>query len=205
MKNKTKIYIMFIILLLSVLLIAFSNKSYAEESVNSVIMLDIKNEPIQKLGGKTLGIIKDIAVACSVVVCAMLGVKYIVGTVEERAEYKKTLLPLLSGILIVTCSIQISEVIWNLGRDSKDTTVSITETFDTNVEEKIKPVANRILTYVRDAAAVALVIVLAYTGVIIITGSAEQKAEYKKKILPVIVGVAFVLLATSIVNIFWNI
>lgn len=67
-----------------------------------------------------------------------------------------------------------------------------------------KALARTILGYIRNIAAVSLVVLLAVFGLKFMLGSLEQKAEYKKHLLPLTIGVAVVLLGTSITNVVWN-
>lgn len=52
-------------------------------------------------GNKIVGIIRTAGSIISVVVLIMLGIKYMLGTVEERAEYKKSMLPYFIGSAFV--------------------------------------------------------------------------------------------------------
>ena len=60
--------------------------------------------------------------------------------------------------------------------------------------------ADRIMGIVRNVAVVAGVIILMVIGVKFILGSAEEKAEYKKSLIPLVVGVVLVMAATTIVS-----
>lgn len=42
-----------------------------------------------------------VGVVVSVIACMFLGMKYMVGSVEEKAEYKKTIIPMMIGMLIL--------------------------------------------------------------------------------------------------------
>lgn len=61
-----------------------------------------------------------------------------------------------------------------------------------------------ILGYIRAIAAVSLVVLLAFFGLKFMLGSLEEKAEYKKHLLPLTIGVAVVLLGTSITSMVLN-
>ena len=56
---------------------------------------------IQTIGQRVLGIITTIGIVISVVVIAGLGLKYIIGSSEEKAEYKKSFIPLLVGMILL--------------------------------------------------------------------------------------------------------
>ena len=52
---------------------------------------------------------------------------------------------------------------------------------------------------------VVAVIVLMYTGLKFIVGSTQEKAEYKKSLMPLVVGVIILVFATTIVNVIFSI
>ena len=56
---------------------------------------------ITSIGQNIVGILQTIGVVISVVVLIVLGIKYMTGSAEEKAEYKKTLLPYLIGALLI--------------------------------------------------------------------------------------------------------
>lgn len=70
------------------------------------------------LGGKILGYIVNIAAVSSVCIIAYIGLKFMVGSVEQRAEYKKYYMPLIIGMFLVVGSGTILSAF--LGNDSND-------------------------------------------------------------------------------------
>ena len=56
---------------------------------------------IEKMTSKILTVISNIGIAVSVIVLAILGVKYMIGSVEEKAEYKQEMVPYLIGTFIL--------------------------------------------------------------------------------------------------------
>ena len=50
---------------------------------------------------KLIGIITTIGTIVSISSVMILGIKYMVGSIEERAEYKKTMLPVLIGMILL--------------------------------------------------------------------------------------------------------
>lgn len=63
-------------------------------------------------GKNIVSVITTIGVVVSTVVVAVLGVKYMIGSVEERAEYKKTLMPYFIGAVLVFGASTIAEIIY---------------------------------------------------------------------------------------------
>ena len=50
---------------------------------------------------KLIGTITTIGIIVSISSVMILGIKYMVGSIEERAEYKKTMLPVLIGMILL--------------------------------------------------------------------------------------------------------
>ena len=60
---------------------------------------------------KIMGLIRNIAVIAGVLLIAILGIKYMLGSVEEKAEYKKSFMPLIIGIILVVAASSIATFI----------------------------------------------------------------------------------------------
>lgn len=63
-------------------------------------------------GINLVSIITSIGIVVSVIAIAILGVKYMLGSVEERADYKKTLMPYLLGATLVFGASTIAQIIY---------------------------------------------------------------------------------------------
>ena len=106
--------------ILSVLLIAVYVMSIASVSFASLTPNDIQpdknvdSSTIKPIATKVLGWIRNIAAIASVIVLSILGVKYMIGSTEEKADYKKSFLPLIIGLFIVLAASTIAGWIWNV-------------------------------------------------------------------------------------------
>lgn len=69
---------------------------------------------------------------------------------------------------------------------------------------KITSLGNKVITIVSTAGSVISVIVLVILGIKYMMGSAEEKAEYKKTLLPYIIGAAFVFAASAIAGVIYS-
>lgn len=58
-------------------------------------------EKIETATSKILTVISNIGIAVSVIMLAILGIKYMMGSVEEKAEYKQGLVPYVIGAFIL--------------------------------------------------------------------------------------------------------
>ena len=69
---------------------------------------------IASMGNKIVSVIKNIGIVVSVAVLVVLGIKYMMGSAEEKAEYKKTMLPYFIGALLVFSASGIVTVIQSI-------------------------------------------------------------------------------------------
>lgn len=56
---------------------------------------------IQEVGGNIVNIITTIGIIVAVIVLLILGIKYMMGSASEKAEYKKTMIPYLVGAVLI--------------------------------------------------------------------------------------------------------
>ena len=56
---------------------------------------------VQTVGENILGVIQTIGTIAAIVTLIILGIKYMMGSAEEKAEYKKTLMPYVIGAVLV--------------------------------------------------------------------------------------------------------
>lgn len=69
---------------------------------------------IQTLGGKILGILQTVGIVLSVIILVILGIKYMMGSPEEKAEYKKTMIPYLVGAVLIFLAPTIANTVYTL-------------------------------------------------------------------------------------------
>lgn len=68
---------------------------------------------MQAIAGKILGFIRNVAIIGGVVIIAILGVKYMMGSLEEKSEYKKSMIPLIIGIIVVMSATTIAKLLFD--------------------------------------------------------------------------------------------
>ncbi len=61
-----------------------------------------------------LGIIQLIGSVFAVVTILLIGIKYITGSVESKAEYKKVMIPYLVGAILLFCTTNLVPLIYNM-------------------------------------------------------------------------------------------
>ena len=75
----------------------------------------ITEEPeITEKAGSVLGILMVIGILLYVISLAVLGIKYMMGSLEERADYKKSLVPYIVGIFLLAMVTSLPNLIYNI-------------------------------------------------------------------------------------------
>ena len=111
MKKKQIVGIMIIIFIIFINVVSYGF------SVENMTGKDLPGDTQTKIDNFGQGIIKVITTVgsiCSLVVLIMLGIKYMMGSVEEKAEYKKTLLPYVIGASMVFAASSLVSIIYNI-------------------------------------------------------------------------------------------
>lgn len=74
---------------------------------------------VTTLGNQIIGIITTVGVVVAVVVLLILGIKYMMGSAQEKAEYKKTMIPYLVGAILIFGASAITKVVVSIGQGIK--------------------------------------------------------------------------------------
>ena len=69
---------------------------------------------LNNMAGNVLGAIQMVGTVVSVIVLIIIGIKYMLGSVEEKAEYKQRLIPYLIGAVLLFAGTLIPELIYEL-------------------------------------------------------------------------------------------
>lgn len=111
--------------LILVLIMIFGNFSYAK-GVDDLGLGSLDNynpggmsgytKVAEKAGG-VLNIIQIIGIVLSIIVLIALGIKYMLGSVEQKAEFKHTMIPYLIGVAILFTGSFLPAFIYNLTND----------------------------------------------------------------------------------------
>ena len=70
---------------------------------------------VQEKIGNILGVINVIGIVSSVIILMIIGIKYMFGSVEEKAEYKKTATMYFVGAMLVFGGTTIPNILYQIG------------------------------------------------------------------------------------------
>ena len=67
---------------------------------------------ISKVGKAIVGILQTVGIVLSVVILIILGIKYMMGSAEEKADYKKSMIPYIVGAALIFAASAFAQVIY---------------------------------------------------------------------------------------------
>lgn len=70
-------------------------------------------QSVQTLGQQILGIVQTVGSIAAVIILVVLGIKYMMGSAEEKAEYKKTLIPYIIGAVLIFAASNVAGFIYD--------------------------------------------------------------------------------------------
>lgn len=68
---------------------------------------------VTTIGGKITNIIQVVGIVVAIAVVLIIGIKYMTGSVEQKAEYKKVMIPYIIGAVLLVAGTSIVKVIFN--------------------------------------------------------------------------------------------
>lgn len=116
MKKTSKI-IAFI--LIAMMIVSIGTTVFAAGVSGGTNPADLKGQAVSgtsnitSLGNKLITIISTVGSVAAVIVLIVLGLKYMMGSAEEKAEYKKTLMPYVIGAALVFAASTIAGVLYS--------------------------------------------------------------------------------------------
>ena len=129
-------------------------------------------------------VVSKVGTFIAVGVLMIIGIRYMMGSMEERATYKKSMLPYVIGCFILFGAAYLAPAISDLFVNMGDTAEDI---------------GNKILGIIQVVGTLISVGALMIMGIKYMAGSMEQKAAYKKSMLPLVIGAVLLFAAVNIV------
>lgn len=101
MKSKNKKIIAILIISIILLILLMGNVSAAINPDDYKPPQITSGGKLGDIGNKIIGGIQYLGSIVSVIVLVIIGIKYIIGSTEEKAEYKETMIPYIIGAICV--------------------------------------------------------------------------------------------------------
>lgn len=106
------------ILLIMMMLLCIGTTSFAEVAGITKNPGELQGQTVQgtekinDLGNQIITILTTIGIVISVIILIVLGLKYMMGSAEEKAEYKKTMMPYIIGAACIFAASAIAGIIY---------------------------------------------------------------------------------------------
>ena len=111
-RNIVKVLVTLLVVLLIISTISFAD--YTPDQFKSQIDTTATGtDNIKSVGGKIVGIVQVVGTIASIGMLIVLGIKYMMGSAEERAEYKKTLFPYFIGAILIFAATNLADIIYS--------------------------------------------------------------------------------------------
>lgn len=112
-----------IILLFAVVLIIFSNYNVQAitnplenpDAYDKIIKNKDEDKALFDMGGHILGIINTVGMVVSVIILMVIGIKYMLGSIEEKAEYKKSMMGYVIGAMLLFGVTTFANILYRIG------------------------------------------------------------------------------------------
>ena len=119
MKNKF-LKVMPVILIVSTIISMTNLKVFALDPTGVLIDTEMQGgEELKTFGNSVLGVIMAVGIILAVIILISIGIKYITGSVEEKAGYKKAFLPYAVGCIILVAAPTIATALYEFAEEIK--------------------------------------------------------------------------------------
>ena len=107
----TLLMVMFVVATFSNVALADSAKEIANSITANTSSVDAG--PLKDMAGKILGLVQIASAVAAVILIAVFGFKFIMGSANEKADYQKSFIPLIVGVVVVFAASSIANLIFS--------------------------------------------------------------------------------------------
>ena len=75
---------------------------------------NVQTNDLTKVGNNIVTIIQVVGIVIAVIVLLVIGIKYMMSSASEKAEYKKTMIPYIVGAVLIFAGTSLVRVIYSL-------------------------------------------------------------------------------------------
>lgn len=187
MKKRILYKILILIFVMFFMINAFTNVSFATQP-RDITGSDISVDGLDIIDNIT-ELIRTVGSFIAVGALMIIGIRYMMGSADERASYKRSMMPYIIGCFILfgasNIAPQFKEVFSNLGDTKED-------------------IGGNILGLIQTIGSFISVGILMVIGIKYMMGSTEERASYKKSMIPYIVGAILLFGALNITTAIYN-
>ena len=106
--SKNTMKIISVIAIIMTVIMSVSTVAFAFSPSDVNVNAGTNTNQIQNVGNSIATVIRTIGIIIAVIVLMVLGIKYMMGSAEEKAEYKKTMIPYVIGAVLLAAAVTIA-------------------------------------------------------------------------------------------------
>lgn len=80
---------------------------------DQIVAADVDVSGITNFGKQIVAILQTVGTVVAVVILIILGIRYMMGSAEEKADYKKTMIPYVIGAILIFAASTIANIVYN--------------------------------------------------------------------------------------------
>ena len=125
MTNVAKIIVSILLILI---IVSACTYTFAQANTERYKPGELGAEDKKVVGDTTsniLSYVRSFGLVLSVIVLTIIGLKYILGSVDEKAEYKKNAIPFIAGMVLLATATTIPSIVYDIAIDDEVTDYTI--------------------------------------------------------------------------------
>lgn len=106
-----------IVLLIAIMLVmAVQSNVFAADYLSGISATDetANMADLKGMANKVLGLIQAATAILAVILIAVFGFKFVLGSAQEKADYQKSFIPLIVGVVVVFAAVSIAKLIFSV-------------------------------------------------------------------------------------------
>lgn len=116
-KHKLIIFLAILLFICTISNVVMAATKTLDQTIESASLSESAASEFQDIGNKIFGAVQVVGIICSVGVLMILGIKYMTGSVEEKAEYKKTFGKYIVGAVLVFAIPSLAKLVYDMVKD----------------------------------------------------------------------------------------
>lgn len=115
MKKTNKIIVALCIILTIIMLgvVSFATEVKPDDFTHGGVTPE-QTQNLVDFGGQIVSVVRTVGVLVAVVILLILGIKYMVGSAEEKADYKKSMIPYLVGAVLIFAASAVTGIVYDM-------------------------------------------------------------------------------------------
>lgn len=115
---KKTVKIISTLLLVVMLVTSIAGTVFADSTTDVLDKLkgdgNVETNSLTTVGNNVVTIINVVGIVIAVIILLIIGIKYMIGSASEKAEYKKTMIPYIVGAVLIFAGTSLVRVIYSL-------------------------------------------------------------------------------------------